>query len=411
MFWNNKKQKRMKVSDMNNYSWSTNFSTMAFTDAEFKESIYFKCIKIIAESVGKVPIILKQTTDSGEVNATKHYLFDLMKNRPNPYMSNVDFWKSMEARRQHKGYSAALITRDLQGSVTGLYPITITSLIVDNIGLAKSKMQNAILVQYTCGYNLQQYYCFYSDIIHLKGFTTDGMSSISIKDNLKDTIETNQAAQSYQKDLFSNGLTNKATVQLVSDIKDTKELGKIQKKFNDLYSSKGRIFTVPAGYKIDPLNLNLADSQFAELKKMGAIDICTSFGVPPHMIGIMDGMNNNSLEQTNLGYLVNTLLILFESIEAECNYKLLTQQERSAGYHFEFNTNVLLRTDKKTQADVLCQYVQNSIYSPNEARLELGKDKSNDGDDLLAASGTLKIKDLYNTAKNNTLGGTGGEKD
>jgi HK97 family phage portal protein len=134
---------------------------------------------------------------------------------------------------------------------------------------------------------------------------------------------------------------------------------------------------------------------------MGAVDICTSFGVPPHMIGIMDGVNNNSLEQSNLGYLVNTLLILFESIESECNYKLLTPQERAMGYHFEFDESVLLRTDAKTQAEILNSYIQNSVYTPNEARVKLGLLKAIDGDDLLASSGTLKIKDLYKTAVKN----------
>jgi HK97 family phage portal protein len=401
MFWNKRQQKRMTTQDMNSYTWSANFGSTAFTDTELKENTYFKCVKINSESVGKVPLILKQTTDNGERTATEHYLYDIMKNRPNPFMSNVDFWRSMEATRQHKGYSSALITRDIKGNATGLYPITITSIIIDNVGLAKSTMSNPILVQYTCGYDLKQYYCFYSDIIHLKSFTLDGMTSIPIKDNLKDTVETNQSAQDYQKDLFSNGLTNKALIQLVSDIKDEKGLTTIQDKFNRIFSNKGRIFTVPAGYQVTPLNLNLADSQFTELKKMGAVDICTSFGVPPHMIGIMDGVNNNSLEQSNLGYLVNTLLILFESIESECNYKLLTPQERAMGYHFEFDESVLLRTDAKTQAEILNSYIQNSVYTPNEARVKLGLLKAIDGDDLLASSGTLKIKDLYKTAVKN----------
>lgn len=402
MFWNKRKeQKRMTVSDMNNYTWSTEFGANMLTDPQFKESTYFKCIKRLSEDIAKCPVQLKQHTPNGDILAKDHYLYNLVGTRPNYAMSNFDFFKCMEATRQHKGASWALIARDAQYKVTGLYPITVTGVIIDNVGLAKTTMSNPILIQYTCGYDLKQYYCFYTDVIHFKSVTLDGLTSICIKDTLQDTIDTNASAQTYQKDLFANGLTSKVAVQMTSDISDKKQLQVIQDKFNKIYSSAGRIFTVPAGYKVEPLNISLADSQFSELKKLNAIDICSTFGIPGHLIGIMDGYNNNSLEQSNLNYLVNTLLILFETNEAELNYKLLTAKEIAQGYFFSANTNVLLRTDKKTQADILTQYIASSVYTPNEARLELGKDKNPDGDFLIASSGTLKLRDLYNIAATN----------
>jgi len=391
MFWD-KKETRMTYADMNNYTWTPASSTL--TDAEMKESTYFKCIKILAESVGKVPMVLKQETKVGEVKATGHYLFDMLKNRPNPFMSSIDFFKALEAGRQHYGESAALIARDGSGKVTGLYPIIVTKFVIDNVGIAKSKKKNAILVYYRCGADLTEYNCLYSDVLHLKSLTLNGITSVSVKDNLIDTITTNQSSQAYQKDLFSNGLTNKAVVQMMTDIKDEKELGKIQDKFSRLYSSTGRIFTVPAGFTVTPLNLSLADSQFAELKRLGAIDIATAFGVPPYLLGFLEGYNNNSLEQSSLSFLVNTLLILFETIESECNYKLLTEVERRAGFFFKFNTGVLLRTSAKEQAEIINSYVQSSVYTPNDGRSLLGLPRDPNGDDLIASSGTYKLKDL-----------------
>lgn len=405
MFWSRKKQeKRMTLDEFSKLNWNSNYSGSTMTDNEMKESTYYKCINRISSDVAKVPLQLKQTTDIGEIQAKRHYLYKLIQ-RPNPFMSCIDFLKAMEAVRQHSGESGALIERNFRGDVTALYPVEITRFVIDNVGLAKSSMNNPVLVYYRCGINGKEYTGLYQDILHFKGFTMDGLLSTSIKNNLSDTILTNQEAQNYQKDLFSNGLTNKAVVQLVSDIKDEKELGKIQNKFNRLYSNKGRIFTVPAGYQITPLNLNLADSQFAELKKMGQVDICTSFGLQPWQIGIWDNVNNNSLEQSNLSYLNNVLLLLFESIEMECDYKLLSEKDRQQGYYFNFDESVLLRTDAKTQAEVFTSYIQNSVLTPNEVRLKLGEQKAVDGDDLLASSGTLKIKDLYKTASDNAIEG------
>lgn len=404
LFFNNKSEKRMSLEEFQKIDWNANYTGASSTDVEFKESTYFKCVKRISDDVAKVPLYLKQTTKEGEVLADNHYLFDLIE-RPNPYMSQIDFLKAIEAVRQHRGHSGALITRDYKGKVTGLYPVEITRIVIDNLGIAKSKKKNPILVYYRCGQNGQEYSCLYNDILHFKGMSFDGVISTAIKDNLKDTIDTNTYAQSYQKDLFASGLTNKAVVQFMSDIKDEKKLKEAQAMFDRLYTSSKRILTVPAGYQVSPLQLNLSDSQFAELKKMGQIDICTSFGLQPYQIGIMDGYNNNSLEQSNLGYLSNVLLLLFTSIEAEFKYKLLNEGDRKQKYYFEFDENELLRMDSKTQAEVYTKYVQNSILTPNEVRMKLGEKKAEDGDDLLAASGMLKIKDLYKTAKDNAGGG------
>ena len=392
MFLNKiEKREDTTINDWENiYSFEKGYEGL--TDLGLKESTYFKCIKILSESVAKIPLNIKQSTEIGENKVKNHYLFDLLRNRPNEYMSSIDFFKAMEATRQHKGDAFALICRDSKGKIVGLYPIDVTRLIVDNVGLCKSKKKNKILVEYTVGG--KTYDCLYSDVLHLKGFTMDGINSKAIKNVLNGLIETNKGALSYQRELFKNGLTNKAVVQFATDVKNENELKKAQEKFNRLYSSKGRILTVPAGYTITPLNLSLADSQFEQLKKLNAIDLATAFGVPPYMIGFTEGYNNNSLEQSNLSFLNSTLLILLESIEQELNYKLLTSSERKSGIYFEFNQGVLLRTDSKTQAEILTRYVASGIYTPNEARLILGLLKADGGDDLTVNAGVLKMKDI-----------------
>jgi len=395
----------MSVEEMNSYAWSTNLGQQSLADPELKERTYYSCIKILAESVAKMPCKLMQRNSEGKVDATNHPLFDLLKTRPNPFMSSIDFHKCLEANRQHYGESAAFIERNFKGNITGIYPIRVTRFVIDNIGLLKSKMTNPILVYYTAGAYGEEYTCLYDDIIHLKGFTFDGLTSISVRENLQGTLVANKLTQDYQADVFSNGGTNKIALQMMlSDIKDTKSINKIQADFNALFSSKGRIFTIPAGYQATPLNVSLADNQFMELKKLNAKDISSVMGVPNYLLGDYSDYNNSSIEQASLSYLVNTLQILLEGNESELDYKLLTTEERKAGYYFNYDETVLLRTDAKVQSEINNSYVQNSIYTPNEVRISLGKTKLPDGDDLLAASGTLKIKDLYGTAKANSGG-------
>ena len=46
----------------------------------------------------------------------------------------------------------------------------------------------------------------------------------------------------------------------------------------------------------------------------------------------------------------------------------LSDQQRKEGYYYKFNEKALLRTDSKTQKDVIIGYVQNGIYQINEGR-------------------------------------------
>ena len=59
-----------------------------------KESTYFSCLKIISESVAKCTLQVKKETEKGEVIAKEHYLTELLRLRPNPYMSAIDFMKT-----------------------------------------------------------------------------------------------------------------------------------------------------------------------------------------------------------------------------------------------------------------------------------------------------------------------------
>ena len=113
-----------------------------------------------------------------------------------------------------------------------------------------------------------------------------------------------------------------------------------------------------------------------------------------HQLNDLKDTNNNSLEQQQLNFLVDTLLILYESIEQEVTWSALTKEKREKGYKARFNTNVILRTDAKTQQEILCGYTTAGIYKPNESRLELQRETVPEGNDLVVNAGVLKLKDL-----------------
>jgi HK97 family phage portal protein len=363
------------------------------TASEINESTYFTCLKLLSEGIARVPLYLYKETEDGPERAKDHPLYKTLSLRPNPYMSAIDFWRSIVICRYHYGYGSAYIKR-IDKKIE-LYPVKIENIIIDNVGLINSKLNNPVLVQFSdLTGNGSIYDARLDDIFIIKNFTIDGMTSKSNRQMISSTIKTSMKSQDYLNSLYDNGLTNKIAVQLTSDIREEKQLRQIQEKFKRVFSDNGRVFTVPAGYTIQSLNLSLADAQFEELKRMSISQIASSFGIKMYQLNDLSNTNNNSLEHQQLSFLVDTLLIVFESIEQETDYKLLTKDDYERGYYSRHNTNVILRTDSKTQSEIIKNYVGSSVYAPNEARRQLDRKDKEGGNDLIVNAGVLKLKDI-----------------
>lgn len=372
------------------YSFENGYDITPF-EIEMKESTYFSCIKLIAESVAKCTLQVKKETDKGDVLAKEHYLYDKLRLRPNDYMSAIDCYKAFVALAKHWGHAGLFIDRQ-GGKINGLYPVKINNCTVDNAGLISSTKNNKILWDFE-GVDGETGSCFDKDIIVLRDFTMDGIKGKANRSILSESLDSSLKSQNYLNKLFTNGLTNKITVQLTSDIKNENELKKIQAKFDRIYSNNGRIFTVPAGYNIQPLNLSLSDAQFTELRKLSKEEIAASFYVPLSKLGIMRDTAENE-EQDNIKFLTDCLLIIFEQIEQEMDWKLLTPAEREKGYKIRFNIKVLLRTDSKTQAEVISTYVKNGVYDLDYARDIVGVEKIGGELIITLPSGQVLLRDL-----------------
>lgn len=126
-------------------------------------------------------------------------------------------------------------------------------------------------------------------------------------------------------------------------------------------NNAGKFVPVPVGMKIEPFNIKLTDSQFFELKKYSALQIAGAFGIKPNQINDYEKSSYANSEMQNISFYIDTELYILKQYEEEINYKLLEPHEIAEGKYFKFNENVILRTDAKSQADILKSYVQNGI--------------------------------------------------
>ena len=370
------------------------------------EATYFACLKVLSEAVGKLPLkLLQYNNRNGVVNARQNPLYDILKTRPNPYMTSTTFWSTIEYNRNHYGNAYALING--AGSKMTLWVLEssrVTILNDDKDIFNKGKNKIYYVYQGEKGT-----YTFSADeILHFKtSHTFDGITGLSVRDQLKMTIDSNSKAQTMLNNLYKSGFTAKAVLQYTGSLSDDKT--KLFIKGIEEYAKGSKegvdsIIPIPLGANLTPLNVNLADNQFLDVKKYTALQIASAFGIKPYQIGDYDKSSYASAEAQQLSFYVDTLLYILKQYEEELSYKLLSQEDRQNGLHFKFNVGVILRADLKTQVDTLSKAVSSFIYTPNEARAYLDME-ARDGGDRLLGNGAYIPVELTGSQYTNNIGG------
>lgn len=362
------------------------------------ETTYFTCLKVLSETMGKLPLKCYVEDDrGGRVRAPTDKTLDRILYRPNQYMTPATFWTTMEANCQHYGNAYAWIQRKYVRSgkyggsyeVLGLWPMRsdCVTVYMDNIGIFGNK--GNLYYRFTDPDGGESYIFRPDDVLHFKTWLTwNGIIGKSVREILADTVKGASYSQQYLSKLYESGLTASSVLQYTGDL-DEKLRKKLQERYNDYLTgakNAGKVVALPVGMTLTPLSYKLSDAQFLELKKYNALQIAGAFGVKPNQINDYEKSSYASSESQQLAFLIDTLLYRLAQYEEEINYKLLTERQRSEGMIFKFNEKVLLRADAQTQMQTITSGVQNGVYTPNEGRHLLDL-PSVDGGDISIVNG------------------------
>ena len=377
-----------------------NFLGLQDTDkSELSEATYFACLKVLSETLGKLPLkLLKHNENNGVTVCRTHPLYRVLNERPNKFMTATTFWSTVEYNRNHHGNAYVLInTKKKSNKVeTSLWVLPSDCVEIWYDDAKKINDIPDIYYRYSCTAGT---FTFGSEeILHFKTSSTfDGITGMSVRERLKSTIIGNNKAQELVNQMYDNGFTAKAVVQYTSSLSDenAKEFAKgIEKFATGKYSDEElkNIIPIPLGATLTPLNIKLADNQFIEVKKYSALQIASAFGIKPYQIGDYEKSSYSSAEAQQLSFYIDTMLYIIKQYEEEISYKLLSDEEESEGYHFKFNVAVILRADQKTQVETLSKGVSNFIYTPNEARAFLDLEAKEGGDRLLGNGASIPVE-------------------
>lgn len=361
------------------------------------EVTYYTCLKMLSETMGKLPLKYYKTEGEGRIRAAPEDGIRLLMDRPNPIMTPATFWTTVEANCQHYGngfvwIQTAFVKKGRYGGeyrIKSFWPMqsNCIEVIMDDAGIFGNA--GKLYYRYSDPKTGKTYTFAQENVMHFKTWCSfDGVMGASVQDILKATVAGLGESQRYLNGLYTQGLTASMALQYTGDL-DKKMRNALQNEYNELLTgakNAGKVVAVPVGMTLQPLNIKLTDAQFYELKKYTALQVAGAFGIKPNQINDYEKSSYANSETQQLAFLVDTMLYRLTQYEQEINYKCLSERQKSEGYFLKYNEKAILRTDTKSQIESITKAVNNGVYTPNEARSFLDM-PSKEGGDILIVNG------------------------
>lgn len=325
-------------------------------------SAVYACTNIISNSVALLNAKVLRDSDGKMIELKDHPLNQILNLKPNDRFNHFNFVKLLFESLILRGNGYALIERDERLRVKALHLIDpdFVQPMVQKDGSVKyivAGIDGAVDA---------------SNMIHLFMHCDNLMNGISVL-KYADMVLTGAYDQEKHSDQFF-----KSGAGLIGVLKSSVTLNKEQK--NQILDSwrtsvnnvmGGGIAIIPQGLDFQSISVSPEDAQLLESRKYSTIQICQFFGVSPWKIFDYSHTSYNSLEQADLSFIQDTIMPYVRLFEDELSRKCVLPSEIGQVY-VNYDFEVLLSADKKTEAEYYNKLLTTGILSVNDIRNKLG---------------------------------------
>ena len=347
----------------------------------------YSCVRILAETIASLPLHTFKHTESGKEKATKHSIYHLLADEPNPEMTSFVFRETLMGHLLLWGNAYAQIIRDGRGRVIALYPLMPDRMTVDRADSGE--------IYYIYNKEGQQYYLRNSEVLHIPGLGFDGLIGYSPIAMAKNAIGMAIATEEYGASFFANGANPGGVLEHPGIVKDP---ARVRESWNSVYQgtkNAHRVAVLEEGMKFQSIGIPPEQAQFLQTRKFQINEIARVFRIPPHMIGDLEKSSFSNIEQQSLEFVKYTLDPWVIRWEQSIKRALLSEEEKKA-YFVKFNVDGLLRGDYQSRMNGYAVGRQNGWLSTNDIREleDLNRISEELGGDLYLVNGNMtKLQD------------------
>lgn len=339
----------------------------------------WSAIRLIAETVGTLPLNLYRTTPKGRERAKDDPRYDLVRWQPCDYMTAPEWKEAMVVSLATMGQAYNPVTRfDSTGRVLAIQCVHKTR-------VQPELQRDGTVMYWLTDRHGQRRLLPRRDVLPVRGFggpgELEGYAPHQIHSN---SLALSMAMEKYAAEFFGSGGRPQGLLKTEAEFPE-KSRDQIRAGFAKYLQDsreRGELPVLDSKTEYQPISTPNNEAQFIESRKLQIAEVARIYRVPLHMLMETDKASYNNTEQANKHFLDYTLLAYLTRIEAALNSCLLDAAERAQGMYFEFDVNNLLRGDSTQRAQYYMQLRTAGAITQNEIRQRENMPLIDGADDL-----------------------------
>ena len=302
-------------------------------------------VNLISRDVAKLPCLVYRRNGEGKDRDAKHPAYQLLRYKPNEYMTAFAFKQTLQGHALLSGNGYAYVFRSGGGVPLELlplnpdltYPLRVDGMLwyVTKIGVEQRKIPAA-------------------DLFHVKGLGFDGLCGYDVVTYARNSLGRGIGAGKFASKYFANSARPSVVIEHPGKLSPeaAKRLRDSWESIHEGLEHSHRAAILEEGMKVNPFSHDAEKAQLLEMRQFEIRDVANWLGVPPHKLGDTTRTAFASLEQENQSYLDDALDPWLVAWEDECRDKLLSEKEKAADTHvIEFMRQALLRADMAARGE------------------------------------------------------------
>ena len=321
----------------------------------------YACVKIIAEPIAQLPLILYRRDGDDRERAADHPLYAILHDQPNDWTTAPEFRLDMQTAVLLHGNAYAFIGRDSRDQIRELVQIPSDCVTVETDPQTMEPEYQVTIDGQETRYRRDR-------IFHLR--------TIGRRPNVGDApiwlareaIGLYLALEAHAARLMGSGARPSGLLKHPKTL-TPETIEKLRKSFNRTFGGEnaGGTAVLEDGMDFQTIQFSSVDMQFLEMRRHQVAEIARVFRVPLHLLQELERATHNNAESMGRQFLSLTLMPWLKLWESAIRRSLLAEDERGDLYA-EFLADDLARADFAARFQAYSQAVTNGLLNPNEVR-------------------------------------------
>lgn len=334
----------------------------------------WQAVNVLAGDLGLIPFNVRRRTGKDTYEPAEDDPVNLVLTKKTNAFQTPAIWKEWAWGTAFIwGNSLSRITRTNNGRISGLVPLPPQwcGYDVDEDGVPFYYVMHPKLGTLT--YDMEE-------IVHLRGLTSDGFWGYRLAEVVAGVVGHGLALRKHGNATFKNSSRPSGVLQHPGKLsREARE--EMRKDWDAIHSgadNAGRMAILWEGMTLNPYSISNHDAQWLEAMRLDREQCAGIFNLPPHKLGALENAAvRSNLEEQNREYYNTSLARHVNKTREELNDKLMTRPDMDV----RPDPTEILRGDLLTQVETAERAITATIWSPNEARVWMGMNPREGGDE------------------------------